>query len=230
MNGWSRTPEPGWVERPGWMANAIAGEATVAMLTRMLDEIDYGMLVVDANGALRYANQLGLRELTNGGRLRLADGRVSAASAHEQGLLSVALVDAQRGRRRLCSLGHNGSSASMAVVPMPSEEPGDTLVLLVFGKCHASDTLTVDFFAHSHGLTGAEQVVLKGLCGGLRPKELARQRGVAISTVRSHICNIRTKTQATSIRDLVNRVAVLPPITPVVKAMTGQMPVREPVH
>jgi DNA-binding CsgD family transcriptional regulator len=41
---------------------------------------------------------------------------------------------------------------------------------------------------------------------------------VAISTVRSHICNIRTKTRATSIRELVERIAVLPPITPVVKA------------
>ncbi|WP_280153314.1 helix-turn-helix transcriptional regulator [Piscinibacter sp. XHJ-5] len=219
MNGWSRTPEPGWGARPGWMARGGAAEAPATLLTRMLDEIDYGMLVVDSTGSLRYANQLGLREITSGGHLQLADGRVSAANAQEHSQLMAALFDGQRGRRRLFSLGRNGSSVSVAVVPLPADDGSDSLVLLVFGKCRASETLSIDFFAHSHGLTAAEQVVLKGLCAGLRPKELARQLGVAISTVRSHICNIRTKTQATSIRDLVNRIAVLPPITPVVKAM-----------
>jgi hypothetical protein len=49
---------------------------------------------------------------------------------------------------------------------------------------------------------------------------------VAISTVRSHICSIRQKTQTGSIRELVNRVTVLPPITSVLKV--PPRPVMQP--
>ena len=42
-------------------------------------------------------------------------------------------------------------------------------------------------------------------------------QAVAISTVRSHICSIRQKTQTGSIRELINRVTVLPPISPALK-------------
>ena len=78
----------------------------------------------------------------------------------------------------------------------------------------------MDIYARSQGLTAAEMSVLKDLCNGMKPKEIARQQGVAISTVRSHICSIRAKTRTGSIRDLVSSVSVLPPITPVVKTMT----------
>ena len=103
------------------------------------------------------------------------------------------------------------------------------MVLLVFGKRSAAETLTVDFYARSHGLTGAEMTVLKHICGGMKPKEIARDQGVAISTVRSHICSIRIKTQTASIRDLINRVAVLPPITPAMKSVMGKS-IQTPVH
>ena len=60
--------------------------------------------------------------------------------------------------------------------------------------------------------------MLQALCNGAKPKEIAHQCSVAISTVRSHICSIRIKTQTANIRELVDRVAVLPPITPAMKA------------
>ncbi|RQP24465.1 hypothetical protein DZC73_14360 [Albitalea terrae] len=97
---------------------------------------------------------------------------------------------------------------------------GEALALLVLGRRSAADSLTVDFYARSNGLTCAEALVLQRMCVGLKPKEVAKEQGVAISTVRSHICSIRTKTQTGSIRELLNRIAVLPPITPVIKAMS----------
>ena len=106
-------------------------------------------------------------------------------------------------------------------VPTPGDDEddsGETLALLTFGKRHACETLTIDFFARSQGLTGAEGRVLQALCNGAKPKEIANQCDVAISTVRSHICSIRVKTQTANIRELVDRVAMLPPITPAVKS------------
>jgi DNA-binding CsgD family transcriptional regulator len=203
-----------------------AAGANAALLMRVLDEIDYGLLLITQGGALRYANQLGLQELTRGGPLLLEHGRLHTRAPLDQVPLHGALADASRGKRRLFTVGHNGGSVAVAAVPMPpaDDDTHEPMVLLVFGKRSASETLTVDFYARSHGLTGAELNVLKRICAGMKPKEIAREHGIAISTVRSHICSIRIKTQTDSIRELINRVAVLPPITPAMKASM----VREP--
>jgi len=199
-------------------APAGTSGADVSILMRVLDEIDYGVVLVDAQGALRYANQLALREMLAGGPLRLEHGRVQAVTSGDQHTLAAAIADALRGRRRLFTADCANGSLPVAVVPMNNDD--DALALLVLGRRSAADSLTVDFYARSNGLTSAESTVLKRICVGLKPKEVAREQGVAISTVRSHICSIRTKTQTGSIRELLNRVAVLPPITPVLKAMS----------
>lgn len=191
-----------------------------AALMRMLDEIDYALVLVAADGSLRYANQLGLHELTSGGALLLAHGLVRTRLAGEQAPLQAAIGDAVRGRRRMLALVVGDAAMPVSVVPVAADDDGSpALALLVFGKRPAGETLTLDFYARSHRLTAAETQVLKGLCAGLPPKEVARRGEVAISTVRSHICSIRQKTQTASIRALVNRVATLPPITPAMKSL-----------
>jgi DNA-binding CsgD family transcriptional regulator len=60
------------------------------------------------------------------------------------------------------------------------------------------------------------------LCAGLDPQEVASQQGVAISTVRSQISSIRSKTGAPSIRELVRQVAVLPPLVNALRSL-GRM-------
>jgi DNA-binding CsgD family transcriptional regulator len=206
-------------------ANPVRASRTAtsaAMLMRVLDEIDYGMALVTASGALRYANQLALHELHGEGPLGLGQGHVRARHGNDQSQLQLALADAVRGRRRLINLGQNGGGLSVAVLPMVGgEDDGDdsseSLALMTFGKRQPCETLTVDFFARSQGLTGAEARVLQALCNGAKPKEIATQCAVAISTVRSHICSIRIKTQTANIRELIDRVAILPPITSAMK-------------
>jgi len=190
------------------------------VFARMLDEIDYGMALVNSAGQLRYANQLAWRAFASTLVLRVADGAVQAAEDAEQPLLRQALVEAGRGLRRLLTLGAPGRRSAVAVVPMNAGDGvgDDGLALLVFGKQPASETLTLDFFARTHRLTAAEISVLHGLCAGERPKQIAQKLGVAISTVRTQIGSIRVKTQTGSIRELVNRVASLPPITPAMKS------------
>lgn len=191
------------------------------MLMRVLDEVDYGLMLVSTSGVLRYANQLGLSEVLCQGPLRLSQGRVQASHAADQAALTSALDDAQLGRRRMIKLGeHHGATVSVASVPMPAEpdEGPECLALLVFGKRRATETLTLDFYARSHALTATESSVLKAICAGVQPKQIAREQGVAISTVRSHICSIRLKTGTASIRDLMSRVSVLPPITLAMKS------------
>jgi DNA-binding CsgD family transcriptional regulator len=213
--------ERAWQPATTAPVRAFGQAAGSALLMRALEEIDYGMVVVSASGALRYANQLARNEMQGNGPLCLSQGQVRGVQPSDQCQLQLALADAVRGRRRLITLGRNGSSISVAVLPLPGgdddDEHGEPAALLTFGKRQACETLTIDFFARSQGLTGAEARVLQALCGGAKPKEIAAQCDVAISTVRSHICSIRVKTQTANIRQLVDRVAMLPPITPAMK-------------
>jgi DNA-binding CsgD family transcriptional regulator len=211
-----------WQPAPANSVRAFGQATSSALLMRVLDEIDYGMVVVSASGVLRYSNQLAMHELQGNGPLGLTQGQLRAHQSADQNQLQLALADAVRGRRRLLTLGLNGGSMTVAVLPMPGDDEDDNseaLALLTFGKRHACETLTIDFFARSQGLTGAEGRVLQALCNGAKPKEIANQCDVAISTVRSHICSIRVKTQTANIRELVDRVAMLPPITPAVKSV-----------
>ena len=191
-----------------------------SLLVRLLDEVDHGMLLVAVCGTVRYANQSAWRDLTREGPLCIAQGRLKARLAAHQDKLREALADAARGLRRLVSLAHQGSDFSVAVLPMADADPhAEPLALLTFSKRTPCEALSVDFFARSHGLTGAEARVLQACCNGEKPKEIAARTGVAISTVRTHVRSARMKTQSASLRELVRRLAVLPPITSAMKAM-----------
>ena len=54
--------------------------------------------------------------------------------------------------------------------------------------------------------------------GHTHAAEVARQQGVAVSTVRTQIGSIRAKTGAGSISELVRQVAVLPPLVGALRA------------
>ena len=73
------------------------------------------------------------------------------------------------------------------------------------------------FFAQSHGLTATEEQVLGILCQGFSAPQIATQLKVAVSTVRSHVRSLCAKTRSSGVRELVNRVAVLPPVAPTLR-------------
>ena len=185
------------------------------LLMRMLDEIDYGLMLVDPLGRVRYANQAALHECNGRHALSVNAGQLTARTLREREVLARSLESAAQGRRSLLSLHSDGASLTAAVVPMGGDASDEPSVLIVFGKRQMCGHLSVEFFAQAHRLTAAECAVLKGLTEGLKPSQIAAQVGVAISTVRSQIGSIRIKTAAKSIRDLVNQVALMPPFVPV---------------
>ena len=87
-----------------------------------------------------------------------------------------------------------------------------TPTLVVLGKQRMCEHLSVQGYARSYGLTAAEARVLLALCGGDRPEEVAARLDIAISTVRTQIGSIRSKTGVRSINALLQQVAMLPPI------------------
>jgi DNA-binding CsgD family transcriptional regulator len=197
-----------------------ADSALWRWMAAMLDEIDYGMLLVVDEMRVMHANHVARAELDNEHPLQMLGSQLRVRRGQDTAPLREALSAAStRGLRRLLTLGDEGHRISVAVVPLSTMSPdARPATLLVFGKRQMCEDLSVHWFARSHKLTQAEAQVLKGLCGGVPPAEIAERQGVAISTVRTQISSIRAKTGAQSIGDLVRQVAVLPPL---VSALRG---------
>lgn len=83
-------------------------------------------------------------------------------------------------------------------------------MLGLLGRQQLCNALVLQWFAQCHELTAAESNVLRHLCEGFEPSEIAARHGVALSTVRSQIGSIRIKTGQDSIRALLHMLGRLP--------------------
>lgn len=199
-------------------AAALPRPTATPWLALMLDEVDYGMLLLAEDASVLHANHAARSELDALHPLQLLGGELRVARPQDLLPLREALAGArQRGLRRLISLGAGEHCVSVAVVPLAAQagasgESAASLTLLMLGKRQAYKALSAHWFARGHGLTPAEARVLAALCEGRRPSEIAAAQGVALSTVRTQIGSTRAKTGAQSIRALVQQVVVLPPL------------------
>lgn len=198
---------------------AQVGNLHPSFLLRLLDEIDYGLLVVNARGLVQHANHLARHELGSG-RLMFwgADGSVACTSGALTQQLMDGIACGLRGRRRLLYLKNDAHTLPVAVVPLTHalEDPAGS-VLLLLSRQRAGDNLALQMFAREHSLTPTEESVLRALCDGREVDEIAVQHGVAESTVRTQVRALRDKTGATGIRHLVQRVMTLPPVVPALR-------------
>lgn len=186
------------------------------------DEIDYGVLLLSDATHVVHVNHAARAELDRQHPLQLLGRELRARHSQDVAPLHEALRAAGlRGLRKLLTLGEGGQRVSVSVVPLvPNGGDGvEPMTLVMLGKRRVCEELSVQGFARSHGLTTAETRVLVALCEGTPPGEAALQLGVAISTLRTQIGNIRLKTGAESIRDLVRQVAVLPPLRGVLRGV-----------
>ena len=223
----ARTAPPPWIQgEPAAASHEGSGRRGERELTRclahMLDEIDYGMLLVGSIGQVLYLNHAARVELDGDHPLQMRGTALTTAALAEAPLLEEALAAAHRGLRRLLTLGSGEHRVGISVVPLAEGEGGAGLTVLVLGKRQVCEQLSVQGYARAVALTPAETRVLEQLCGGVQPTAIAQRQGVAVSTVRTQIGSIRAKTGATSIRELVRQVAVLPPL---VGALRGPMAV-----
>lgn len=181
-------------------------------LALTLDEFDSGVLLVENHDEVLYSNHTARRELCDDHPLWLDGGRLRARNADAARTLDASLRGAARqGLRRMITFEQGERSFSVAVTPM--QWTGQAAVTLVrLGRRSVCPTLSARAFASCYGLTCAEGAVLAALAAGCSPDGIARSQGVKLSTVRTHISNIRTKTGSASIRHLVERLAQLPPM------------------
>jgi DNA-binding CsgD family transcriptional regulator len=210
-------PAPGQVGHARTATWATPESALVGLMRRVLDELDYGVVIVDAQAEVSFINRTARAEHTSAGLQNLMVGdRLSAGTPLETGELMRAVRDAaQLSRRSLVRLG-TGMRHCIAVVPLGSDtgtlDSSGGQALLLFGRRQVCAPISIAFFARTFGLTPTETQVLEALCQGEPPARIAAINGVAVSTIRTQLTAIRQKTQTGSLRELVRQVSTLPPI------------------
>jgi DNA-binding CsgD family transcriptional regulator len=178
----------------------------------VLEELDYGVLLVEAAGRVLHGNRAARLTLQDGHPLQIQGNQLHARFGRDIKPLFDALAQAQHdGRRCLLRLGDGEEQANVVVVPL-NRDVEQSAVLLVLERRQLCGELAAQWFALRYGLTPAETEVLKALSAGAPPSRVAQSQGVAISTIRTQIQSIRAKSGATSIRELMGQLAVLPPL------------------
>lgn len=200
---------------------ALADEPTALArwLSQTLDHVGRGMLLVCAGGRVLHANRLARQALEGPHALKLEQGRLRAGNSRDtQALLDALDAAMHRGLRRMLQLSQGDSAVTVAVLPLDahgSTAGGAALVSLP--QSGRTQDLAVHSFARQHGFSPTETEVLQALLAGRRPGEIAGAKGVQLSTVRTQIGQLRLKCGAHSIRELLDRVAALPPMMAVVQ-------------
>jgi DNA-binding CsgD family transcriptional regulator len=199
--------------------------ATEGCMALMLDQIDYGVMLLDESQRLLHVNRAAHVHLARRPGLQALGGMLVADDPRDQVALKTAIKAASScGLRRMLTIGGETHGLVVAILPLPRADDdeddvvpaGPRRVLLMMSRHAICSELSAQGFARDHGLSSAEGHVLMGLCLGHPPAEIATLQGVALSTVRTQIANIRLKTHSASIRDLVQRVAQLPPMLSVI--------------
>ena len=208
-------------------ASPVSQRAPAALQTdifvAMLDEIDYGLIVLGADAQILFANQLARLELGGERFVRRRQDRLAASSARHGAKIEAALSNIRRGQRSLLTLSGTDGELALSFIPLKSSEQAvadvldTTAALVVFGKRDACEALTLQQYGHIHGLTAAEQALMPAISRGLSADAIAQQQCVAVSTVRTQLGSIREKTGANSLRALMARLTSLPPIRPAFK-------------
>lgn len=205
-----------------WHELPPALPVTPPPLLGVLDEIDYGLLVLNQAAVILYANQLAQQELDDADFVTLQHGKLvtsSAANANADAL-SAAVSASGRGQRALIKMTSGEAELALSVIPLPHGEQACApaaaghCVLIILGKREAFDTNSLRHYGRLHRLTPSEQALLPQIYRGLSIDDMAQEHQISANTIRAHLKSIRLKTGVKSLRVLMARLAALPPIRP----------------
>jgi DNA-binding CsgD family transcriptional regulator len=197
-----------------------AGADSELLLAHTLDELACGVIIVNELGQVQHCNLAGKVILQRGQWLRQEGSRIHTLNAKDQAGLLEALSRATQGKRGMLALGDDAQS-TVAIVPLDRhlqtaagepESSGSRRIALIFSRSGMCESLMMSFFARAYQLTRSEEQILSLICVGHTALEMAKHLSVGEATVRTHIRSICQKTHSHGIREVVKRLALLPPL------------------
>lgn len=183
------------------------------MLTAALESLNVGIVVCDRASRVLFANTA-----ARSGPLRFRGGKLHAATVDETRALTALVDEAAAGTQwgAMCLSGRNGEGGSPALIrPLDAVEAGRKgLVLIVLGARELSPWINEATLSKLYQLSQTQASIAIAIFQGQSPEEIASERGIRISTVRTHLAAVFQRTRSKTQRDLIRLIGSLPPLLP----------------
>lgn len=212
------------------------GERKVDLLTRVLDEVDYGLVLVASDGHVVHANRAAHLECATSQPVALLGDRLVCGTEPDQRSLDAAFAEARgSGQRQLVALAPPGvpsgrGHCGLSVTPLrtgKSSSDADA-VLVAFPRSRAAESRSIEAFAREVGLSKREHDVLQCLCEGLRVKQIAIRLDIGDQTVRTYLKGLKSKAGFADRFGMIHHVSRLAPMLGPPRASTAAGPRHAP--
>ena len=181
------------------------------MLAGALDELACGVIIVDREARVLHTNMAAQVVIARGDSVGIHNNALTTSHPADTQSLQQALSKAAQGKRSMIALGPLART-TVAIVPLKTIAGDQPRFALMFSRAGVCESLMLSFFSRAHQLTATEEQVLGLMCIGLTAPEMAQRFHVAEATIRTHVRNICAKTHSSGIREVVKRLAILPPL------------------
>jgi Response regulator containing a CheY-like receiver domain and an HTH DNA-binding domain len=185
--------------------------ASASVLGKVLDLFALPVIVVALDGLMLEANAAARILLRSGHGLAICQGQLHAAGSIVPEQWQSALGAFRNGADEPIALAFDQVASRPALrliaVPLCHEGHTEGVALFVLGQ-ERNLALSEDLLAESYGFSRAEARVALELLRGHDLPAIARELGISLFTVRSHIRNLLSKSEAENLRDLVRRLAL----------------------
>jgi DNA-binding CsgD family transcriptional regulator/PAS domain-containing protein len=187
-----------------------------------LDALAFGVVVCEAAGRIVLANKAAEILARDGAGITLGkSGRgLGTVVAGESRILAGLINDAASGGPGgiIQLTGRGGSAELIALVtPLPrtfalNGSLRQTYALVTLRSARDSPSFSAETLIALFRLSPAQAEIALAIYDGKTPEQIADERGVAISTLRTHLAEIFVRTGTENQRDLVRLLGTLPPV------------------
>jgi DNA-binding CsgD family transcriptional regulator len=199
-----------------------AGAPSAAVLAQVADALAWPLLLVQADGILLHANAAARCTLRQGSLLRLsADRRVEPGPSGRRAEFAAVLAAAPAAAQRVLQWVDGDPPCTASIAALAADGAGRVPVLVALSVA-GTGAASARAYASLHGLSGAETRVLERLALGDNSRRAAAALGVTPATVRSHVVALRRKTGHATVAALLQTLAALPPLAPLVAHREGE--------
>jgi DNA-binding CsgD family transcriptional regulator len=183
----------------------------------ILDRLDRGVVLLDAQGRIVDANTHALQVIRSCSGLRVRAGRLSFTDPELEAQLQRGLAGNRTGHRggravlatRVRCRGSEPYRVVIRPVPPDADERKVAFFVLLYAP-NGLHGISLEVLRQVYGLTPAQAVVARSLFAGRSVEETARSLELSLNTVRSHLKQIFTKCEVNSQAELLQLLAVGP--------------------
>lgn len=184
-----------------------------------LDAYSFGIVICDTERNVKFANDAAQAMAREGlGLLLFASRRMGALVPSEGFALARRIRDAASGAPggAIRLTGRSGAVALLGLVTPLRRRPGECgsagHALISLRATEERAGLSEATLAAMFGLSPTQASIALAIFSSKTPEEIAAERGVRISTLRSHLAEIFARTGVESQRELVRLLGLLPPL------------------